>query len=200
MSKHSEVTRFPDNYVFSEPQFIADIDIPLVDVQQSIIVRSEKNLPTIIAFGFNDDEAIIVTASLAPLAFSVSESLPLPVLEWRTFNLPDFCFDFTARKLITISRQAEHDTLVILAANATSLIFVDLSSGAVIHSLPFDCDSIIDIKYSFERRQLGLLLGSSLLIHEMSFPAQPHGAAITAETLTPSVLETMKVCDCFFLG
>ena len=192
-ASHAEVIRFPDNYVFSEPQFITDADIPLVDVQQSLVVHTSEGGPTFIAFGFNDDQATIVLASLAPLVFAVSESQPLPTLNWRSIDVPDLSFDFTARKLLTISRQADHDTLVILAANAESLYFVDLTTGNMLCSFPFDCDSVLDMKYSAETRQLGLLLSTSLLIHEVAFPQQSHEVAVTPESLTPRTLETMKV-------
>jgi hypothetical protein len=193
-SSHPEVVQFPDNYVLSEPQFLRDFEIPLMEVQQSVVVYSASSIPTLIAFGIDDeDRATIAMCSLAPVLASLSPGSDYVDLQWRLISLPEFAYDYTARKLITINRVVEHDTLVILAANAPSIYFVDLQSGTALYSLPYDCDSILDVTYSASTRQLGILVGSNLCVHEIVFPNTAESVVPSVETLTPSALENMKV-------
>ncbi len=105
-----------------------------VELQQSIVVYWEGQMPVLIAYGINEEDQ--PSLAYAPLGAIRKPHPQAPELEWKSSVLSDFD-DLTARKLLTINRVKEHDTLVLLAAGATSLFFIDIVEGSFFLSLRY---------------------------------------------------------------
>ena len=198
LANHAEVMQFPDNYVLSEPYCAQEIKIPLIEVQQSILVEWINNERVFIAVGIDEnDELSVAFAQLSLLSNSIKAGTgnTAPVtLPWTIHALDEMSFDLTARKLLTISRESANDTLVVLAASASYVYFFDLRTGSPLYTLPYECDLILDIKYNYDNHQLGILDASTLHLFDVDFPDATVADAnfSSPRAFTPEVLATMR--------